>query len=88
MNQPHQPAEHTPTKEARLFRNNRSQAVRIPIEFELPGESVLIHREGDRLILEPVRKSSGLLNLISQWQPLEDEFPEISDQAVEPEDVF
>lgn len=88
MNQPHQPAEHTPTKEARLFRNNRSQAVRIPVEFELPGESVLIHRDGDRLILEPVRKGSGLLNLISQWQPLEDEFPEISDQAVEPEDVF
>lgn len=27
-----------PSKEAKLFRNNRSQAVRIPVEFELPGE--------------------------------------------------
>ena len=29
-------------KEAKLFRNNRSQAVRIPVEFELPGDRVLI----------------------------------------------
>jgi antitoxin VapB len=33
-------------KEAKLFRNNRSQAVRIPAEFELPGDRVLIRREG------------------------------------------
>lgn len=88
MNQPNPTSDEKRTKEARLFRNNRSQAVRIPVEFELPGESVLIHREGDRLILEPVRNSSGLLNLISQWEPLDDEFPEIEDQAVEQEDVF
>ncbi|WP_208621269.1 antitoxin [Azospirillum oryzae] len=35
-------------KEVRLFRNNRSQAVRIPVEFELPGETVFISRDGDR----------------------------------------
>ena len=45
MAHPHQ----LTTKEARLFRNNRSQAVRIPVEFELPGERVLISREGARL---------------------------------------
>jgi antitoxin VapB len=41
-------------KEAKLFRNNRSQAVRIPAEFELPGDRVMIHREGNKLIVEPV----------------------------------
>src|SRR5208283_5661135 len=41
------------TREAKLFRNNRSQAVRIPAEFELPGDRVLISRDGDRLIIEP-----------------------------------
>ena len=42
-------------REANLFRNNRIQAVRIPAEFELPGDRVLIRREGTRRIIEPVR---------------------------------
>ena len=72
-----------PPKEAKLFRNNRSQAVRIPVEFELPGDKVLISREGGRLIIEPVRKP-GLGALLAQWAkeaPLapEDDFPEIDD---------
>ena len=36
------------TKEAKLFRNNRSQAVRIPVEFELQCDRVMIHREGSK----------------------------------------
>lgn len=84
MGQSHQPS----TREVRLFRNNRSQAVRIPVEFELPGERALISREGDRLIIEPVRKSTGLLELLGKWQPLDEDFPEIEDKQVESEDVF
>lgn len=75
------------TKEARLFRNNRSQAVRIPVEFELPGDRVLIHRDGDRLIIEPVRRK-GILGLLDGWEPLDEAFPEVDDPDVEPEDVF
>jgi antitoxin VapB len=44
------------SREAKLFRNNKSQAVRIPADFELPGTSVMIHRDGERLILEPIRR--------------------------------
>ena len=82
----------TPPKEARLFRNNRSQAVRIPVEFELPGEKVLISREGDRLIIEPVRKA-GLTALLADWAkqpPLgpEDDFPDIDDAPVQSKDIF
>ena len=44
---------HRHARRVRLFRNGRSQAVRIPREFELPGEEVVMSREGDRLILEP-----------------------------------
>ena len=39
----------------RLFRNGRNQAIRIPREFELPGEEAMIHKEGDRLIIEPLK---------------------------------
>ncbi len=30
-------SEPTPAREAKLFRNNKSQAVRIPADFELPA---------------------------------------------------
>lgn len=80
-------------KEAKLFRNNRSQAVRIPVEFELPGDRVLIHREGGRLIIEPVNRPANLVELLAEWkkeEPLgpEDQFPEIEDRPAKPEDIF
>lgn len=80
-------------KEARLFRNNRSQAVRIPVEFELPGDRVLIHREGDRLIIEPVKTPANIIELLAAWRqdpPLgpDDQFPDIEDPPVRPEDVM
>jgi len=42
-------------RHVRLFRNNRNQAIRIPVEFELPGSEAIISRDGHRLIIEPVR---------------------------------
>lgn len=38
---------------ARVFWSGRSQAVRLPKEFRLETPVVAIHREGDRIILEP-----------------------------------
>ncbi len=72
-------------KEAKLFRNNRSQAVRIPVEFELPGSKVLIHREGHRLVIEPVPKPR-LLDILRTLEPLgpEDAFPDDIDAALLP----
>jgi antitoxin VapB len=78
-------------REVRLFRNNRNQAIRIPVEFELPGDRAILRKEGDRLIIEPVRKA-GLLGLLAQWQasegPLDEAFPEIEDAPAQAEDVF
>ena len=42
-------------RHVKLFRNGRNQAVRIPREFELPGTDAIMHKEGDRLILELAR---------------------------------
>jgi antitoxin VapB len=39
---------------AKLFRNGNSQAVRLPQEFRFKGDEVLIRKEGDAVILEPV----------------------------------
>ena len=62
----------------KLFRNGRNQAVRIPREFELPGDHALMRREGDRLILEPSRPRS-LVALLETLNPIDEEFPTISD---------
>ena len=32
-------------RQVRLFRNNRNQAIRIPVEFELPGNEAIISRD-------------------------------------------
>ncbi len=69
------------------FRNNRNQAVRIPAEFELPGNEPMIGRDGERLIIEPVRKQ-GLIALLDSWEPLDEELPVIDDPPPEPTDIF
>lgn len=70
------------SRQVRLFRNNRSQAIRIPVEFELPGTEAVISRDGDRLIIEPVRRSK-LLDLLAGWEPLDEDFPDV-DAGVPP----
>jgi antitoxin VapB len=68
-----------------LFRNGRNQAVRIPREIELPGKEVLIHREGYRLVLEPVETPGGLLAVLDGLPPLAETLPDI-DTGLEPLD--
>jgi antitoxin VapB len=41
----------TEQRHVRLFRNGRNQAVRIPVEFELPGDEAIMIRDGDRLVI-------------------------------------
>jgi antitoxin VapB len=74
-------------RQVRLFRNGRNQAVRIPVEFELPGTAAIMIRDGDRLVIEPLRKR-GLVALLKAMQPLEEDFPEIDDPVPTPESVL
>jgi len=52
---------------AKLFRNGRSQAVRLPKEFRFEGDEVSIHREGRRVVLEPVRRRSWPRGYWQSW---------------------
>jgi antitoxin VapB len=74
-------------KHVKLFRNGRNQAVRIPVEFELPGDEAIMHRDGDRLVIEPVRKR-GLVALLKSMKPLEERLPEIDDPVPAQENMF
>jgi antitoxin VapB len=70
-------------RSVRLFRNGRNQAVRIPREFELPGEEAIMRKEGDRLVLEPLpKKMESLAALFASWEP--EYFPEIEDLPADP----
>jgi antitoxin VapB len=42
------------TKTAKLFRNGRSQAVRLPREFRFEGTEVRVRQIGDAVLLEPM----------------------------------
>lgn len=65
-------------RHVRLFRSGRYQAIRIPREFELPGNAARLRREGSRLIIEPIVRST-LRSLFSTWQPLPDGLPPFHD---------
>lgn len=71
-------------RHVRLFRNGRNQALRIPREFELEGNEAIIRKEGDRLIVEPVRKGS-LMVLLADLKPISDAFADF-DETLPPLD--
>ncbi|HEY6562466.1 MAG TPA: AbrB/MazE/SpoVT family DNA-binding domain-containing protein [Polyangiaceae bacterium] len=72
-----------PERYVKLFKNGRNQAVRIPREFELPGEDAIMRKEGDRLVIEPARPRS-LLALLATLEPLTEEFPPIGELPMDP----
>lgn len=75
---------------ASLFRNGRSQAVRIPKDFEFEGDEVVITREETgKLTIEAVSKKPTLLEVLARLEPLpeEDWMPEIGEYPPEPVDL-
>jgi antitoxin VapB len=61
-----------PDRRVSLFRNGRNQAVRIPREFQLPGQEALMRREGERLVIEPLPPNS-LLAVLAGLSPLDED---------------
>ncbi len=76
-------AEDTGARAVKLFRNGANQAVRIPKEFELPGTDALMHREGNKLIIEPAKpklekgSAAALLAVLNTMEPIDEELPDV-----------
>jgi antitoxin VapB len=64
-------------RRARLFRNGRSQAVRIPKDLEFPGSEVILRKEGDRLVIEPAPTRSGLLRALASMTATAERLPDV-----------
>lgn len=73
-------------RHVRLFKNGRNQAVRIPVEFEFPGDEAIMRKDGDRLIIEPAKKSD-LLDWLKTIEPWGEEFPDVDEDLLPVEDV-
>ena len=76
---------------AKLFMHGRSQAVRLPEEFRLPGKEVRVSRDGNKVVLEPIGRTREEIEAI--WEKIdalregEDLFPEgaFEDSPAEPD---
>jgi antitoxin VapB len=73
-------------RQVRQAIQERAQAVRIPREFELPGEKAIIRKEGQRLIIEPAPPTS-LLTVLATLPTLDEEFPPIRDLPTDQVDL-
>jgi len=73
-------------RHVRLLQDGDRQTVEIPADLKMPGDEAMIRKEGDRLVLEPVRKRS-LLALLASWEPMPYDWPEIEDLPAEPVDL-
>lgn len=86
-----QPADYlveAPARHVRLFRNGANQAVRIPKEFELPGKEAVMHREGDRLIIESVKvKATTLAEAMKDWEDMDEPFPDVDEGLLPLDDI-
>lgn len=69
-----------------LFRNGANQAVRIPKEFELPGNQATMRRVGNQLIIEVLEPQHprgspaallAALESMKDWEPVLEEFPDV-----------
>nr|VFJ49572.1 MAG: antitoxin VapB [Candidatus Kentron sp. DK]VFJ52182.1 MAG: antitoxin VapB [Candidatus Kentron sp. DK] len=65
-------------RHVRLFKDGPNQALRIPLDFMLPGDEAIIRKKGNRIIVEPVTRPS-LLSILAALEPLDEDFPEIED---------
>jgi antitoxin VapB len=59
---------------ARLFKNGRSQAIRLPKEFQFDGTQVFIKKVGNMVVLIPEQDS---------WQTLFNSLEQFSDDFME-----
>jgi antitoxin VapB len=68
-----------PARRASVFRNGRNQAVRIPRDFEFQADEVMVVKDGERLILEPLSREPSLLEVLAALEPLDETFPDVDE---------
>jgi len=47
----------------------------------------MVYREGNRLIIEPISKKLGLLAVLAELEPLDEDFPDIDEGLLPLDDI-
>jgi antitoxin VapB len=74
-----------PERHVRLFRNGRNQAFRIP--RELDADEAIIRKDGERLIIEPVKRRPDLATLLAGWVLLDETLTDVDEGLLPLDDI-
>ena len=69
-----------------LLRDGQHQVLTIPHEFALSSTEVLLRKEGNRLIVEPIRPGS-LLSLLATLEDIPENFPNVDEGLLPLDDI-
>lgn len=69
---------------ARIFRNGRNQAIRIPVEMSFDTDTVILEKRGSTLIVKPQRHGSWAEYFADASTTLPDDFELPDDPLPEP----
>lgn len=76
-------------RSVKLLREEHNQTLVIPEDLALPGDEAEIRREGDSLVISPKGKpKKTLVELLDEWEPVDEELPEIDDRPPEEPDFW
>ncbi|MEL6437336.1 MAG: AbrB/MazE/SpoVT family DNA-binding domain-containing protein [Pseudomonadota bacterium] len=74
-------------RHAKLFKNGRNRAVRIPVDMDFDGDDVTIRKEGDALIIEPAKPKLTLAEWLATIEAWDEDFPDVDSDLLPAEDV-
>ena len=76
---------------AKLFMHGRSQAVRLPKEFRMPGTEVEVYRDGEKVVLRPISKTKpdwkSIFAELDALGPLDDFLLDRNEGLLPPKDI-
>ncbi len=72
-----------------LSQEGTTQILNIPVGFELSSNEVLVRKEGDRLIVEPIKKTpiSDLLAEFAKEGDITEDFPDVDEGLLPLDDI-
>lgn len=68
-------------KQAKLFKNGQSQAVRLPKEYRMPGKAVYVRKMGSAIVLIPKEKPWNLF--VEGCSKFTEDFMEEREQGIQ-----
>jgi antitoxin VapB len=71
-------------RKVKVFKNGRSRAIRIPKEFKLLGDELVLRQseEGGAVMITSAAPT-GLIEWLKTLEPIDEQFPEIEDLPAE-----